>query len=389
MRFLVVGSGFAGAVLAREIVDQGDHHVDVVDARSHVGGNCYTEIDEETGVTVHKYGAHIFHTSNLEVWDYIHRFTQMMCFINRPKASIDKGIFGLPVNLHTINQFFGAKFSPLEARDYIDSVRRRDIVSPRNFEEQALHFMGDDLYYAFFHGYTKKHWGCEPCQIPASVMKRLPLRFNYNDNYYSSLYQGIPMDGYTAIFSRILDHRRISLTLGHRWRPSDGNGYDHIFYSGPLDGFFGHKRGRLGYRTVFWEKQTGKGDLLGHPAINFPSLDVCYTRRREHKHYEYWKEHEKTVVFTEYSKETGSQDEPYYPKRLSADKALLNDYIGDCLETEKTSFMGRLGLYRYMDMHQVIADSLSLAREFLRAIDAGKPRPIFPETFRASLVGVP
>jgi UDP-galactopyranose mutase len=385
MRFLVVGSGFAGAVLARELADHTDHSIDVIDARDHIGGNCHTHREPETGITVHTYGAHIFHTSDRQVWNYVQRFTEMMPFINRPKASIDKGIFSLPVNLHTINQYFGKKFSPSEARQFVDSIRRHDIERPRNFEEQALHFMGDELYRAFFHGYTKKHWGCEPEQIPASVLKRLPLRFNYNDNYYSSIYQGIPREGYTAIFERLLDHPRISLTLNHRWQPSDGQAYDHVFYSGPLDGFFGHRRGRLGYRTVFWERQIETGDVLGHPGINFPSLDVTFTRRREHKHYEYWKQHEKTIVFTEYSKETGTEDEPYYPKRLAADKALLQGYLGDCLQTERTSFLGRLGLYKYMDMHQVIAESLSLAREFIAAIASGEPRPIFPEAFRLSL----
>lgn len=385
MRFLVVGSGFAGAVLAREIADLSEHHVDVVEARDHVGGNCYTETEPETGVTVHRYGAHIFHTSNLEVWRYVHRFSEMMPFINRPKASIEQGIFSLPVNLHTINQFYGQKFSPSQARQFIDSVRRQDIHEPQNFEEQALHYMGEDLYRAFFHGYTKKHWGCEPREIPASVLKRLPLRFNYNDNYYSSLYQGIPKNGYTAIFERLLDHPQISLTLNHRWQPDDGRAYDHVFYSGPLDGFHGHQRGRLGYRTVFWEQQIERGDVLGHPGINFPSMDVSFTRRREHKHYEYWNTFDKSIVFTEYSKETGPEDEPYYPKRLAADKALMNGYLSDCLHTEHTSFMGRLGLYTYMDMHQVIAQSLDLAREFITAIAAGRPRPIFPEGFRRQL----
>ncbi len=385
MRILVVGSGFAGAVLARELAEHGEHRIDVVEARHHIGGNCYTEVEPETGITTHNYGAHIFHTSNLEVWNYMQRFTEMMPFINRPKASIDQGIFSLPVNLHTINQFYGKKFSPDEARTFIDQIRCREITAPGNFEEQALHYMGEGLYRAFFHGYTKKHWGCEPREIPASVLKRLPLRFNYNDNYYSSHYQGIPKDGYTAVFQRLLDHPRISLTLNHSWRPGDGQHHDHVFYSGPLDGFHGHRHGRLGYRTVFWDRHIGTGDVLGHPGINFPSMDVAFTRRREHKHYEYWKHFDKTVVFTEYSKETGPEDEPYYPKRLAGDKARMMQYLDDCRREEKTSFLGRLGLYRYMDMHQVIADSLSLAREFTAAVAAGLPRPHFPASFRQAL----
>jgi len=158
-----------------------------------------------------------------------------------------------------------------------------------------------------------------------------------------------------------------------------------VFYSGPLDGFHGPRHGRLGYRTVFWDRQIETGDVLGHPGINFPSMDVAFTRRREHKHYEYWKPYDKTIVFTEYSKETGAEDEPYYPKRLADDKVRMKHYLDDCCREETTSFLGRLGLYRYMDMHQVIADSLSLAREFSAALSAGLPRPHFPASFRQSL----
>ena len=182
--FLIVGSGFSGAVIARELADHIDCKIDVFEKRHHVAGNCFTESDPETGITVHKYGSHIFHTSNKRVWDYIQKYSTMRAFINRPKAYTGGNVYSLPINLHTINQFFGTCMTPLEAERFIEDKRDKTIVNPINFEQQALAFMGKELYEAFFYGYTKKHWGRDPKEIPASVLKRLPLRFSYNDNYY-------------------------------------------------------------------------------------------------------------------------------------------------------------------------------------------------------------
>ena len=364
-KFLVVGSGFSGAVVARELAENIDCRIDILEKRTHIAGNCYTETNEDTGITIHKYGSHIFHTSNDVVWSYINKYARMMQFINRPKALTSTGIYSLPINLHTINQFFGLKLSPSEAFEFIENKRNKGIKNPANFEEQALSWMGNELYQEFFYGYTKKHWGCEPREIPSYVLKRLPLRYNYNDNYYRSIYQGIPEDGYTEIIERILDLPNINIQLGTTYQRSLNEEYDFIFYTGPLDEYYNYEFGRLSYRTVYWEKEIGRGDILGHPAINFPSLDYPFTRRREHKHYKYWKSYDKSIVFTEYSKETGIDDDPYYPIRLGKDKKILARYYQNVLNESNVTFLGRLALYKYMDMHQVISDSLEASHSYL------------------------
>lgn len=377
-RLLVVGAGFAGAVLARKLAELTSTPVMVIDKRDHIAGNCYTARDEETGVMTHMYGAHIFHTSNLRVWKYIQQFSEFYPFVNRPKASIDSGIYSLPINLHTINQFFGKKLNPREARAFIQSRADRSIHDPQNFEEQALRFMGHELYEAFFYGYTKKQWGCEPRELPASILKRLPLRFNYNDNYYGSVYQGIPAEGYTAIVERILKHDLIETQLSTPWCRSMKHEFDHVFFTGPIDSFFDYKYGRLSYRTVFWEREVFTGDFQGHPGINYPSMNVPFTRKREHKHYSYWEDHAKTVVFTEYSKDTAPNDEPYYPKRLLHDKEKLYKYMKLAEEAPQVSFLGRLGTYRYLDMHRVIDESLSFGERWAEAFSQNDRLPSFP-----------
>lgn len=381
-RYLIVGAGFSGAVLARHLAENLDRKIILIDKRSHIAGNCHTERDEDTGVMVHRYGAHIFHTSDLKVWKYITQFGNFYPFINRPKASIESGIYSLPINLHTINQFFSMKLNPNEAKKFLTTIADNSIKEPKNFEEQALKFIGKELYEAFFYGYTKKQWGCEPNRLPASILKRIPVRYNYNDNYYNSIYQGIPEQGYSQLIANILDHPNIQVKLNTAFDPIMRGEFSHVFYTGPLDEFYGFQFGRLSYRTVYWEKSIYKGDFQGHPGINYPELDVSWTRIREHKHYTYWEQHESTVVFKEYSKETGENDEPYYPKRLAEDKALLNEYVDKATSDRGVSFLGRLGTYRYMDMHQVIRESLDFGVEFCTAHTNRQPLPMFPEQMR-------
>jgi len=375
--YLIVGAGFSGAVLARQLADQGQRSL-VIDARDHLAGNCHTTRDADTGVMEHVYGPHIFNTSNPTVWDYVRRFGEFMPFTNRVKASTSRGIFSLPINLYTINQFFGVKLSPKEAMAFIASKADTSIQDPQNFEEQALKFIGRDLYEAFFYGYTKKQWGCEPTELPASILKRLPVRFNYDDNYYSSTFQGMPRDGYTGIIRRILDHPSIEVRLNTSWDPPMRHEFSHVFFTGPIDTFFGHRHGRLGYRTVFWEKQTHDGDFQGNAVINYTEIAQPYTRIHEHKHFAPWETHEKTTVFTEFSKETEPHDIPYYPKRLSADKAILQKYRAEAEECGSVSFLGRLATYRYMDMHHVIGEALDFADAFLAAQAASTKPPVFP-----------
>ena len=380
-KLLVVGAGFSGAVLARELVGLNDVQVLVIERRAHVAGSCHTSRDDETGVMVHRYGAHIFHTSDVEVWDYVRRFSEFFPFVNRPKASIASGVYSFPINLHTINQFFGMKLDPTEAARFI-ARKGEAIAEPRNFEEQALKFVGRELYEAFFKGYTQKQWGCDPRELPASILTRLPVRCNYNDNYYDSIYQGIPVDGYTALVERILDHQGIDVKLDTPWEDDMRDEFEHVFVTGPLDAHYAHRFGRLSYRTVYWDRAVHCGDFQGHPAINYTDMSVPHTRVREHKHYAPWESHDKTVVFTEFSKETSTHDEPYYPKRLARDREILRDYAALAEGEHKVSFLGRLGTYRYLDMHQVIREGLDFARLWSAAAAAGGRRPVFPESFR-------
>ncbi len=377
-KILIVGAGFSGAVLARELSRQGDLQVLVIDERGHVAGNCHTERDDGTGIMVHRYGPHIFHTSRRDVWDYVRQFSEFGPYVNRVKASISRGVFGLPVNLLTINQFFGKRFSPAEARAFVASLADSSIGEPRNFEEQALKLIGCDLYQAFFYGYTRKQWGCEPRELPASILKRLPVRFNYNDNYYDSRFQGIPVDGYTALMDRMLDHSSIEVKLNTAWDAGMAGEFDHVIFTGPIDQFYGYKYGSLGYRTVYWTRGEYSGDFQGNAVINYPGLEDPFTRIHEHKHFAPWEEHARTLVFTEFSKETSTGDIPYYPKRLAPDRELLSRYLEEAAHERHASFLGRLATYRYMDMDQVVGEALDFAPPLAAALLGNNRPPVFP-----------
>ncbi len=378
-KFLVVGAGFSGAVLANELATNMDCTIDVVDERQHIGGNCYTERDGETGVMVHQYGPHIFNTDRKDIWDYVNRFIELVPYINRVKSVYNGNVYSLPINLHTINQFFGKTFTPAEAKEFISSIADESIEEPQNFEEQAMKFLGRDLYKAFFYGYTKKQWGCEPTELPASILKRLPVRFNYNDNYYHTSFQGIPREGYTPMFDRLLKHPSITVKLNTKYSyGTEDKNYDHIFFTGPIDQFFDYKYGRLAYRTVFFEKGVADGDYQGNAVINYGNEEVPYTRVHEHKHFTPWEQHEKTAYFKEYSKETEESDVPYYPKRLTEDKERLLQYREAAANLQGVSFLGRLATYRYMDMHHVIGEALDYAKAFLEAQKQAAPPPVFP-----------
>jgi UDP-galactopyranose mutase len=377
-RFLIVGAGFSGAVLARRLVEDLHASVEVIDERSHLAGNCHTDRDPSTGVMVHTYGPHIFHTDRADVWDYVRQFGDFGPFVNRVKAATSRGVFSMPINLHTINQFFGKNFSPLEARAFVLSLGDASISEPANFEEQALKFLGRELYETFFYGYSRKQWGCEPSVLPASILKRLPVRFNYDDNYYNSRFQGIPLNGYTEIVRRILDHPGIQVRLGCRYETAMSAAWDHTFYTGPIDAFFEYRLGRLGYRTVTFERIDAEGDYQGNAVINYPGLDVPFTRVHEHKHFTPWETHARTVAFREFSQETGVNDVPYYPKRLPLDKGRLLEYRAVALQQHAVSFLGRLATYRYMDMHQVIGEALDFSASWSHAWKARGKLPVFP-----------
>ena len=375
MSILIVGAGLSGAVIGRELAEAG-HAVTILDARPHIGGNCHTERDPDTGVMVHVYGPHIFHTDDQGVWDYVTRFATFEPYKNRVKSTVGGQVYSLPVNLHTINQFFGAAMRPDEARAFI-AERAEDIPEPQNFEEQALAFVGRDLYEAFFKGYTEKQWGCDPRELPASILKRLPLRFNYDDNYFFHKHQGMPRDGYTALIQRILDHPGITVQLNTAYDPATGGDWDHVFWSGPLDGYFNYDLGRLGYRTLNFERFTAQGDYQGCAVMNYGDRDVPHTRITEHKHFSPWEEHEGSVLYRETSAEAGPDDIPYYPIRLVAEKELLTRYIAQAQATPGVTFVGRLGTYRYLDMDVTIREALDTAQTWRDTQKAGTAMPAF------------
>lgn len=319
-KIAIVGAGLSGAVIGRELAQAG-HQVDIFDRRDHIAGNCHTERDSETGVMVHVYGPHIFHTDDAQVWDYVNRFQTFMPYKNRVKTTSRGEVFSLPVNLHTINQFFDKTFRPDEAKAFIDEQADKTIEDPQTFEEQALRFVGRDLYEAFFQGYTQKQWGCSPTALPASILKRLPVRFNYDDDYFFHKYQGMPETGYTPMVERILDHPGITVHLNSNFERSETEGYDHTFYSGSLDGYFDYANGRLGYRTLDFERFTYDGDYQGCAVMNYGEVSVPYTRITEHKHFSPWEKHEGSVCYREFSRECGPDDVPYYPIRLVEEKS--------------------------------------------------------------------
>ncbi|MBL4674834.1 MAG: UDP-galactopyranose mutase [Mucilaginibacter sp.] len=366
-KILVVGAGFSGAVLARQLAESNRFEILVVDERNHIAGNCHTKRDAETNVMEHMYGPHIFNTSNKKVWDYVNHFAEFMPYTNRVKAVTRAGVFSFPINLLTINQLFGKSFNPREAEAFVSTLGDKSITEPQNFEEQALSMVGKEIYEIFFRDYTIKQWGCDPKELPASILKRLPIRFTYDDNYYHNVYQGIPKNGYTELVSNILAHPNISVKLNDCYTREWNGNYDYVFYTGPIDAYFSYARGRLGYRTIYFERNVFNGeDYQGNPVINYCDKVVPYTRVHEHKHFTPWEKHSKSLYLTEFSKETEENDIPFYPKALAADKAMLEVYKQMAEGEIKTTFLGRLATYRYLDMHHVIDEALTIAEQFLR-----------------------
>jgi len=366
---LVVGAGLSGAVIARQLAEAGTPST-VLDSRDHIAGNCHTARDAETGVMVHTYGPHIFHTDDDQVWAYVNSFARFMPYVNRVKTTVGGRVYSLPVNLHTINQFFGKTFRPEQARAFIAGLAEPGDQEPKTFEEQALRFVGRELYEAFLKGYTLKQWGCDPSHLPASILKRLPLRFNYDDNYFAHRHQGMPEHGYTAMVERILDHPLIDVRLGETFTRAETAGYSHLFYSGPIDGYFGYDIGRLGYRTLDFAPFRHTGDYQGCAVMNYGDVSVPWTRITEHKHFAPWESHEASLLYRESSRECGPDDIPYYPIRLAEETALLTKYIARARAEQGVTFVGRLGTYRYLDMDVTIREALDTAARFLASSEA-------------------
>lgn len=367
---LIVGAGFSGATIANLAAENGIT-VHLIDKRNHIGGNCYTYTDNETGVEVHKYGPHIFHTSSKEIWNYVNKFSKFNNYINRVKAKSGGRIFQLPINLYTINQFFNKSFSPTEAQQYINSIKIPHI-NIKNFEEFMLDAVGRELYEAFFKNYTIKQWGKEPKNISVSTAKRLPIRYYYDDNYYTDVYQGIPVDGYTKLIERMLAKKEIKVDINTMFDNSFKDwrlNYKKLVFTGSVDEFFNYSEGFLPYRRVCFEEIRGI-EIQGTAVINYTDMSEPFTRIHEHKWFTPEKSFNKSIAFKEFSTDTDSRSEAYYPVRDSSSEELLAKYNNLAANEKDVVFAGRLAEFIYYDMHQVIGAAMTkfkkLANELLK-----------------------
>lgn len=363
--FLVVGAGLYGATFARLAADAG-RRVLVIDRRAEIGGNVYTENVE--GINVHRYGAHIFHTNNKEVWDFVQQFAEFNRFTNSPVANYKGELYSLPFNMYTFNQMWGVT-SPDEAKARIEEQRREAGISePRNLEEQAISLVGRDIYEKLVKGYTEKQWGRKCTDLPAFIIKRLPVRFTFDNNYFNALYQGIPVGGYTKMVARMLDG--IEVRLGEDYL-ADRDYWDamadRVVYTGAIDAFYGYSLGALEYRSVRFETEVlDMPNYQGNAAVNYTDAETPWTRIIEHKWFEFGRDEDgnelpKTVISREYSSEWKPGDEPYYPVNDEKNSALYAQYRAMADKEEKVLFGGRLAEYKYYDMDQVIAAAMSRA----------------------------
>ncbi len=366
--YLVVGAGLYGAVFAREAVDRG-YSVLVIDKRDHVAGNVYTEKVE--GIHVHKYGAHIFHTNNEEVWRYVNRFATFNRFTNSPVANYKGELYSMPFNMYTFNKMWGV-VTPEEAKAKIDEQRKEITGEPKNLEEQAISLVGRDIYEKLVKGYTEKQWGRDCKELPAFIIKRLPVRLTFDNNYFNALYQGIPMGGYTKMVENMLSG--IEVRLGEDYL-KDKEGWNalakKVVYTGAIDAYFDFALGNLEYRSVRFENELLEiPNFQGNAAVNYTDRETPWTRIIEHKWFEFGKDEEgkdlpKTVISREYSSEWKPGDEPYYPVNDEKNGALYAKYKELAKEEEKVVFGGRLGEYKYYDMDAVIASALGKSKEIL------------------------
>ena len=357
--YLIVGSGLYGSICAYELSKMG-YKVLVIDKREHIGGNIYTENIE--GINVHKYGAHIFHTSNKMVWDYINQFAEFNNYINSPVARYKNEIYNLPFNMNTFSKIWNDVFTPAEAMKKIDEEKKKYYVEePKNLEEQAINLVGPTIYEKLVKGYTAKQWGRKCNELPAFIIKRLPVRFTYDNNYFNDRYQGIPIGGYTKIIEKMLSGIEVKLNSNYF---SDRKYYEsiskNIIYTGPIDEFFAYKYGELEYRSVYFETTVlDEVNHQGNAVVNYTDYETPYTRIIEHKHFEFDTKTTKTVISKEYSKSWKLGDEPYYPVNDEKNNTLYNKYKEEALKLDNVFFGGRLGQYKYYDMDKVILEALN------------------------------
>lgn len=363
--YLVVGSGLFGAVFAEQMANGGDK-VTVIEKRNHIAGNIYTE--EMEGIQVHKYGAHIFHTSNKRVWDYINQFATFNRFTNTPLAKSRGSLYNLPFNMNTFYALWGVE-TPEAAKEIIaDQTKGFKNKKPRNLEEQALSLVGKDIYEKLIKEYTEKQWGRSCKELPAFIIRRLPLRFTFDNNYFNDIYQGIPIGGYTQIVEKMLDHPNITVQLQtdfmikkQKWL----NKYDRIIYTGMIDEFYNYCFGELEYRSLtFVHEHFPIDSFQGNAVVNYIDKKCPYTRIIEHKHFEFGTQ-PNTVITKEYPKQLLRSEEPYYPINNDTNQQLYQKYLTLALKNSQVIFGGRLGMYQYFDMHQVIEEALNLSQREL------------------------
>ena len=361
--YLIVGAGLFGAVFAHEATARGRRCL-VIDRRDHIAGNAYTQCVE--GINVHRYGAHIFHTSNEEVWKYVNRFARFNNYVNSPMAVYGDEIYNLPFNMNTFSRLWGVK-TPAEAKKVIaEQVAREDIGEPKNLEEQALKLAGRDIYEKLSKGYTEKQWGRSCAELPAFIIRRLPFRFTYDNNYFNDRYQGIPEGGYTPLVEKLLEGSDVLLNTDYRQLISEApDAARRTVYTGMIDEFFGYSLGALQYRSLRFETEVLDTDnYQGNAVVNYTSRDVPYTRVIEHKHFEFGAQ-PKTVISREYPCEWRKGAEPYYPVNDERNTALYARYRALAEREDSVVFAGRLGEYKYSDMDKVVASALELARKEL------------------------
>lgn len=366
---VVVGAGFYGLTVAERMAATGAR-VLVIDRRGHIGGNAYSEIEPGTGIEVHRYGAHLFHTSNERVWSYAQRFTDFTSYQHRVYTTHRGEVFPMPITLGTINQFFRAGYGPEQARDLIrEQAAEMAGITPRNLDEQGIQLIGRPLYEAFIRGYTAKQWQTDPRELPASIISRLPVRYTYDTRYFNDRYEGLPVDGYTAWLERMADHPRIEVRLGvDFFDPAQPVsqlrtvGHVPVVYTGPIDRYFNYSAGALSWRTLDFEEEVlPTGDYQGTAVMNYADTDVPYTRIHEFRHFHPERDYprEATVIMREYSRFAHQEDEPYYPINTPEDRRRLLRYRELAAAETGVHFGGRLGTYQYLDMHAAIGSALS------------------------------
>ena len=370
---VIVGSGFFGLTIAERCANELGLTVLVLERRHHIGGNAYSEPDPETGIEVHVYGAHLFHTSNEKVWDYVTRFTKFTPYQHRVFTIFEGKVFPMPVNLATICEYFGKAMTPDEARALVaEQAGEIDAADASNLEEKGISLIGRPLYEAFVRGYTLKQWQTDPKELAPEIISRLPVRYNFDNRYFNDKYEGLPVDGYTAWLTKMADHPNIEVQLETDFfdQREDILGNVPVVYTGPLDAYFGNSAGELSWRTIDFEREVKNvGDFQGTPVMNYADEDVPYTRIIEPRHFHPERDHypnDKTVIMREFSRFADKGDEPYYPVNTAEDRAKLLKYRDLTKNEPNVLFGGRLGTYKYLDMHMAIGSALTMFENKLK-----------------------